>query len=86
MSKRLQVILDESEFRALRREARRRKMTVAAFVRHAIRAAQRQESPEEAKLRKLAAIERAATFSAPAPDIDQMLREIEQGDLGHEAE
>jgi hypothetical protein len=41
MSKRLQVLLDDAEYREIRRAARARKLTVAAWVREAIRVARR---------------------------------------------
>jgi predicted HicB family RNase H-like nuclease len=38
MSKRVQVLLDEEELRKIQRAARAQKMTVAAWVRQALRA------------------------------------------------
>ena len=43
MTKRLQVLLDEAEWRELRRVARARRMTVAAWVRETLRSARRRE-------------------------------------------
>ena len=43
MSKRLQVLLDERELRQIQRVARARRLTVAEWVRQALRAASRQE-------------------------------------------
>ena len=78
MSKRLQVLLDERELAELQSLAARHGMTVSDWVRRAITLARRQES-EGDKERKLA---RAATrHSFPAPPIEQMLAEIEQGYL-----
>jgi hypothetical protein len=78
MSKRLQVLLDEREFRAVRRVARASHLTVAEWVRQTLRAAYRR-LPEQGPERKLAALERASKHSFPTGDIDQMLSEIERG-------
>jgi hypothetical protein len=80
VSKRLQVLLDESELAAIQKSARRQKMTTAEWVRQALRAAQRRE-PRTDVARKLAVIRAAARHRFPAPDIDQMLAEIEKGYL-----
>lgn len=45
MSKRLQVLLDEAELREIQRIARAQRMTAAEWVRQAIRAATRQQTP-----------------------------------------
>jgi hypothetical protein len=82
MTKRLQVLLEEPEMREIRQAARRNRMTVAAWVRQALRAAHRRE-PEGDRARKLAAIREAARHRFPAPPIEQMLEEIERGYLGH---
>lgn len=58
MSKRLQVLLDEPEMREIRRIARRQKMTVAEWVRQALRAA-RSEPEDPAK--KLAIVRTAGS-------------------------
>lgn len=78
MSKRLQVLLDENEFREIRRIARQRGMTVAEWVRTALRDAAREE-PLGDKEKKLQAIRAAARHELPTADIDQMLLEIERG-------
>lgn len=80
MAKRLQVILQDPEYREYRRLARSRDMTLAAWVRQALVAA-RQQQPSGDVEKKLAAIRAAAQYSLPAPDIEQMLAEIEQGYL-----
>jgi hypothetical protein len=64
MSKRLQVLLDEVEFRELRLVARRHRVTVAEWVRQALRAARRQQ-PERDAGRKLAAVRSAAEHAYP---------------------
>lgn len=78
MSKRLQVLLDESELAELRRAARLNHMTVAEWVRQALRRALRQEPTMDAR-RKLSVVREAARASYPTADIDQMLAEIERG-------
>lgn len=78
MSKRLQVLLDESELREVRRIARQRRMTVAEWVRHALRAARRAE-PSRTAERKVAVVRAAARHEFPTADIGRMLVEIEQG-------
>lgn len=80
MSKRLQVLFEESELDEVRRVAERHHMTVAEWVRQALRAARRQE-PEREAHEKLDAIRRAAEHDFPSGDIDQMLAEIERGYL-----
>lgn len=81
MSKRLQVLLDAAEFRELRQLARRHRMTVAEWVRQALRSAQRRV-PERDADRKLAAVRAAARHELPTADIERMLAEIESGYLG----
>ena len=78
MSKRLQVLLDEAEFREIRRVARARKLTVAAWVRDAIRAAFREE-PGLDSSKKLAVIRAAVRNQFPTADVEQMIAEIEMG-------
>jgi hypothetical protein len=78
MSKRLQVLLDETEFRDLREAARRQGVPVSEWVRRALREARRRE-PRGDVDRKLQALQKAMQYEFPAPEIDQMLAEIEQG-------
>jgi hypothetical protein len=80
MSKRLQVLLEEQELKEIQRAARAERMTVAEWVRQALRSARR-EVPLRDPERKLAAIRAAARHSFPAPDIEKMLEEIERGYL-----
>lgn len=83
MSHRLQVLLDETEFAEIRRIARRHRMTVAEWVRQALRAARRDEPVIDPR-RKLAAVREATRYAYPTGDIDCMLAEIERGYLGSE--
>ena len=83
MSQRLQVLLDEKEFAEIRRVARRHKVTVAEWVRQALRAARRDEPAADAR-HKLAVVREAVRGAYPTADIGQMLAETERGYLGGE--
>ena len=78
MSKRLQVILDDREMREIQRTAQRQQMTVAEWVRQALRSARRQVPATDTK-KKLGVIREATRHSFPTGNIDQILREIDQG-------
>ncbi len=78
MTKRLQVILQDPQYRDIQRAARARRMSIAAWVRQALDLARRRE-PSESLNKKLAAIRAAAKHEFPVSDIDRMLAEIEQG-------
>jgi len=78
MSKRLQVLLPDSEMNEIRKLARREKIAVGEWVRRALRA-ERLKRPATDPETKLAAIREAARHSFPTADIGQMLAEIEQG-------
>lgn len=81
MTKRLQVLLEESELRDLQRVARAHRMTVAEWVRQTLRAARRREPLGEAA-KKLKAIRTAVGHAFPTADIDEMLGDIERGYVG----
>ena len=75
MTKRMQVLFDDEEYRAIQRIARESHMTVAEWVRQSLRQARlARQSIVEAKLR---AVDEARRHSFPVGDIDTMLREIE---------
>ena len=75
MSKRLQVLLDDEEYRAIQAAARRQRVTVAEWVRRALRQAQsHHQRTVDAKLR---AIAKATRHEFPTADIEDMLQEIE---------
>lgn len=78
MSKRLQVILPDHDFRQIQRSARSQHLTVAEWVRRALAAAQRREPGGEAA-RKVDAVRDAARLAYPTADVAQMLEEIERG-------
>jgi hypothetical protein len=83
MSKRLQVLMEDAELAEIRRLARRRDLTVAEWVREAIRMAKRQR-PSKDSAKKLAAIREASKLGFPTSDIRTMLAEIEHGYGVHE--
>ncbi len=77
MTKRLQVLFDEDEYREIQTVARRHRVTVAEWVRQALRSARAdQPGTVEAKLRSIAD---ASRHQFPTADIEDMLREIEAG-------
>lgn len=78
MSKRLQVLFDDDEYRDMQRVARQHRLTVSAWVRQALRELIRREPTGDSD-RKLRVLREAARHAYPAPPIDQMLGEIESG-------
>jgi hypothetical protein len=78
MSKRLQVLLGDAEVREIRRIARAQRMTVAEWVRQALRAARRREPAGDVGT-KIAVVRAAARHTFPSGDIEQILGEIECG-------
>lgn len=80
----MQVLIDEAEYARMQALARRRRLTLAEWVRQALRDACREE-PEGDLDRKLATVRASALHEFPTADIDDMLGEIESGYLGAEA-
>lgn len=78
MSKRLQVILQDPEYRDIQRAARARHMSLAEWVRQALHLARRSE-PVGTVGAKLEVVRHAAQSQFPTADIDAMLGEIETG-------
>lgn len=78
MAKRLQVIVQDPEYRDIQRAARLRRMSVAEWVRQALVQARRSE-PSREVASKLDVIRAAAHMDFPTADIDAMLEEIERG-------
>lgn len=72
--------MDDDELQSIQRLARRERVTTAEWVRQRLREAQEARARPDIAT-KLAAIQRASTLRAPAPDIEQMLAEIERGYL-----
>ena len=85
MSKRLQVILDDREMREIQRIARRHHMSVAEWVRQALRAARREEPHADAR-KKLESVRASLQHSFPTSSIEGMLAEIERGYLADSPE
>ena len=78
MSKRLQVVLNDAEYREIRSVARRARLSVSEWVRQALRTARR-EVPSHDADRKLQVVRAAIAYDFPTADMDQMLHEIEAG-------
>ena len=78
MAKRLQVIIQEAQYREIQRAARARRLSIAEWVRQALESARRRE-PTKTYEKTMEAVRTAITYEFPTGDIDQMLREIEQG-------
>lgn len=78
MSKRLQVLLEDSEYARFSAQAGLRGLSLAEWVRHALRAASREE-PQGSVSKKIAAIRASARYEFPTADIDRMLDEISAG-------
>jgi hypothetical protein len=78
MAKRLQVILQDPEYREIQRIARARGLSIAEWVRGALSLARRLE-PSSGVEKKLAAIRAAVRYEFPTADIEQMNAQIEKG-------
>ena len=78
MAKRLQVILQDPDYREIQRAARSQRMSIAEWVRQALARARRREPVGDVE-KKLDAIRAAARHESPTADIDTMLAEIERG-------
>ena len=76
----MQVLFEEGELAEIRRVARRQRMTVAEWVRQALRRARRDEPAIDPR-RKIAAVREAVRGAYPTADIGRMLDEIEGGYL-----
>ncbi len=78
MTKRLQIMLKDPEYRKLKRAARFRQMSIAEWVRQALALAHSRETVGSPG-KKLDVIRAAARLALPAGDLDRMLAEIEMG-------
>jgi hypothetical protein len=78
VSKRLQVLFDEDELAELQEIARRNHMSLAEWVRQALRQARLNQPVHSAKLKRQA-VRRAMECEFPTADIDEMLAQIERG-------
>ncbi|MGB8323940.1 MAG: hypothetical protein WCE52_13360 [Candidatus Acidiferrum sp.] len=81
MTKRLQVLLRDPDYREIQRMARSRHMSIAEWVRQALDMARRKE-PRSDVGKKIAIIRAAVKHDYPSGDIDGMLAEIESGYSG----
>jgi hypothetical protein len=80
MAKRLQIILQDSEYQEIQRMARSRHISLAEWVRQALGLARRQEPVAVGSMtKKLKSMRMAAQHEFPVSDIDDILAEIEQG-------
>ena len=80
MSTRLQVLLEDDEMAEVREVARAHHLTVAEWVRQALRQA-KQEQPLYSAGTKIQVVREAARHKYPTGDIDDMLGEIARGSL-----
>jgi xanthine/CO dehydrogenase XdhC/CoxF family maturation factor len=78
MTTRLQVLLDDDEYREIQQAAAAEHLTVAAWVRRALADVRRHQALGNAH-DKLAAVREAAQCQYPTASIDVMLSEIESG-------
>jgi hypothetical protein len=78
VAKRLQVILQDPDYREIQKMARSRRMSLAEWVRQALDLARRRE-PLGSAGKKLEVVRAAAQHDYPTADIDTMLAEIEMG-------
>jgi hypothetical protein len=78
MAKRLQVILEDPDYREIQIMARSRRMSLAEWVRQALDLARRRE-PLGNVGKKLEVVRAAARNEFPVSDIGGMLAEIEKG-------
>jgi hypothetical protein len=78
MATRLQVIVQDPEYRDIQQAARLRRMSIAEWVRQALVQARRRE-PSREVASKMEVIRTAARMEFPTADIDRMLEEIERG-------
>ena len=77
MTKRLQIVLSDEEYLEVHAVARKQGLTVAEWVRQALRKARNGQSGI-AEI-KLQAIAKASQHEFPTADIDVMIEEIESG-------
>lgn len=81
MTKRLQVLLEDDELAEIRLAARRRRQSVAEWVRTALRQARDRDGARPAAA-KLQALREGGEHAFPTGSIDDMLEEIERGYRG----
>ncbi len=74
----MQVVMDDAELERYERTARSLGLTLSEWARQVLRAAASTVSRSDVDAKR-AALERATTYSFPAPAIEEMLVEIERG-------
>lgn len=77
MAKRLQITLQDQEYREIKRLARARSMSIAEWIRQALSSASGDE-PVADIAKKLEVIRVAVEHEYPAGDIESMLAEIQE--------
>jgi hypothetical protein len=80
--KRMQVLFEETEYRRIQDAAKSRGLTLAEWVRQALRSAYGSQ-PGGDRDRKLAAVRAAARHRYPTADMDEMLDQIARGYDSH---
>jgi hypothetical protein len=80
MRRRIYVEVDEAEYQRFREAARKRGLSLANWVRWALRRAGAAETSPDVD-RKLAAVRSAARYAFPSGTLDRMLGEIGSGSL-----
>jgi hypothetical protein len=78
MSKRLQVIVADLDYREIQRSAKSRGISIAEWVRQALNSARRRE-PASTTGKKIEVVRATVRHAYPTGDIDTMLVEIESG-------
>ena len=81
MSTRLQVVLDEEELLEIKQAAEAQRLTVAEWVRQALRKARALE-PRYLAEHKLRVVRESAGYGYPTADIDTLLDQTARGRLG----
>jgi hypothetical protein len=74
LSRRLQILVDEQQYRRVERAARRRKVSVSTVVRDAL---ERELMAEDDVLRREAGRRILAAPEMEVPDVDELLAELE---------
>lgn len=82
MSKRLQVLIEDSEYKKFAKQAREEGKSLGEWVRQSLKTslALKSSSPPEEKMARIRAIAQRNSF--PISEIDELLKEIETGYLG----
>jgi len=78
MTTRLQVLMDDDKRHEIREVARRQRVTVAEWVRQALRFALRQ-APHASVPQKMGAVRQAFGYQLPTADIEEMLAQVRSG-------